>query len=333
MSYIDMKYVNLLSPKLQRFKTKKIGLYNFACPYCGDSKKKNKTRGYLYQQKSDLNFKCHNCGMTRSFTYFLKDVDPYLYDQYIMERYKEGLTGKGTVAPDPEFNFEKPIFKKNIFSGLSKISSLNNGHPARQYLENRKIPEKYFDKLYYADDFSAWVKEHNTEYTSTKTDQRIIIPFISTSGEIYGYQGRSLDKNAKLRYITTILDKSHPKIYGLDSVKIDGGRFVFVTEGPFDSMFLPNCIAMAGSDGLPEGLIPKNQVVMVFDNEPRNKQIVDKINKYIDKSYKVVIWPNNVSQKDVNDMVLAGLDIHQIIRDNIFSSLEAKLKFNEWKKV
>lgn len=328
-----MKYVNLLSPKLQRFKTKKIGLYNFACPYCGDSKKKNKTRGYLYQQKSDLNFKCHNCGMTRSFTYFLKDVDPYLYDQYIMERYKEGLTGKGTVAPDPEFNFEKPIFKKNIFSGLSKISSLNNGHPARQYLENRKIPEKYFDKLYYADDFSAWVKEHNTEYTSTKTDQRIIIPFISTSGEIYGYQGRSLDKNAKLRYITTILDKSHPKIYGLDSVKIDGGRFVFVTEGPFDSMFLPNCIAMAGSDGLPEGLIPKNQVVMVFDNEPRNKQIVDKINKYIDKSYKVVIWPNNVSQKDVNDMVLAGLDIHQIIRDNIFSSLEAKLKFNEWKKV
>ena len=333
MSYIDMKYVNLLSPKLQRFKTKKIGLYNFACPYCGDSKKKNKTRGYLYQKKSDLNFKCHNCGMTRTFTYFLKDVDPYLYDQYLMERYKEGLTGKCTVAPEPEFNFEKPVFKKTIFSAIPTIASLEKEHPARVYLESRKIPEKFLSKLYYVDDFTSWVKEHNPEYSSSKTDKRIIIPFTSLDGEIYGYQGRSLDKNAKLRYITTMLDKSYPKLYGLDSVDIKGGKLVFVTEGPFDSMFLANSIAMAGSDGLPDGLIPKNQVVMVFDNEPRNKQIVEKLSRYIDKSYKVVIWPSNITQKDINDMVLAGLDIHKIIRDNIFSSLEAKLKFNEWKKV
>lgn len=333
MSYIDMKYVNLLSPKLQRFKTKKIGLYNFACPYCGDSKKKNKTRGYLYQKKSDLNFKCHNCGMTRTFTYFLKDIDPYLYDQYLMERYKEGLTGRATVAPEPEFNFEKPVFKKSIFSGVPTIASLAEDHPARVYLENRKIPEKYLNKLYYVDDFTTWVKSHNPEYNSTKTDKRIIIPFTSLDGEIYGYQGRSLDKNTKLRYITTMLDKSYPKLYGLDSVDTKGGKLVFVTEGPFDSMFLPNSVAMAGSDGLFDGLIPKNQVVMIFDNEPRNKQIVEKLNRYIDKSYKVVIWPSNVTQKDINDMVLAGLDIHKIIRDNIFSSLEAKLKFNEWKKV
>ena len=333
MSYIDMKYVNLLSPKLQRFKTKKIGLYNFACPYCGDSKKKNKTRGYLYQKKSDLNFKCHNCGMTRTFTYFLKDIDPYLYDQYLMERYKEGLTGRATVAPEPEFNFEKPVFKKSIFSGVPTVASLAEDHPAKVYLENRKIPEKYLNKLYYVDDFTDWVKSHNPEYNSSKTDKRIIIPFASLDGEIYGYQGRSLDKNTKLRYITTMLDKSYPKLYGLDSVDIKGGKLVFVTEGPFDSMFLPNSVAMAGSDGLPDGLIPKNQVVMVFDNEPRNKQIVEKLSRYIDKSYKVVIWPNNVKQKDINDMVLAGLDIRKIIRDNIFSSLEAKLKFNEWKKV
>jgi transcription elongation factor Elf1 len=328
-----MKYVNLVSPKLQRFKTKKIGLYNFACPYCGDSKKKNKARGYIYQTKSDLNFKCHNCGMTRSFTYFLKDIDPYLYDQYLMERYREGLTGRGTVAPDPKFDFEKPTFKKNIFSSIPKISSLDANHTARKYLSDRKIPEKYFDKLYYAEDFNSWVKEHNDEYQSSKTDSRIIIPFIFKDGTVYGYQGRSLDKNTKLRYITTILDKSYPKIYGLDSVKTSGGSLVFVTEGPFDSMFLPNAIAMAGSDGLPDELIPKNQVVMVFDNEPRNKQIVDKISRYIDKSYKVVIWPNNVHEKDINDMVLAGIDIQEVLRDNIFSSLEAKLKFNEWKKV
>ena len=131
MSYLDSKYVSLVSPQLQRFTKKKDHLYNFRCPYCGDSKKKkNLARGYIFRVKNDYVYKCHNCGVGRTFTNFLKDQDPNLHNQYVMERYRDGLTGKGTQTPQPKFDFKKPIFKTSI--GLQKISELNNSHPARQ---------------------------------------------------------------------------------------------------------------------------------------------------------------------------------------------------------
>ena len=103
MSLIDSKYIGLVSIKLQKFAKKKDGLYNFRCPYCGDSERhKNKARGYLYRLKNDHNFKCHNCGVSRTFTNFLKDTDPSLHDQYVFERYKAGATGRGSNTPKPQ---------------------------------------------------------------------------------------------------------------------------------------------------------------------------------------------------------------------------------------
>ena len=115
MSFIDVKYVALVSPQLQKFTKKKESLYNFRCPYCGDSRKrKDKARGYIFKVKNDLVFKCHNCGVGRTFTNFLKDQNQILYDQYVLERYKEGLTGKGSNTPNPTFNFQEPKFFKEI---------------------------------------------------------------------------------------------------------------------------------------------------------------------------------------------------------------------------
>ena len=143
MIHIDAKYISLVSARLGKFKRTKNNLYTFRCPYCGDSKKnKNKTRGYLYQVKTDFNFKCHNCGLSRSFTNFLKDQDPQLYDQYVLERYKEGLTGKATTTPEPDFKkiINKPIFKKKIDLPLASA----NGR-AYTYLKNRKLdPDKFY---------------------------------------------------------------------------------------------------------------------------------------------------------------------------------------------
>ena len=143
MSFIDEKYISLVSSRLQKFTKKKSGLYNFRCNYCGDSEKqKSKARGYLYQIKNDYNFKCHNCGVSRTFTNFLKDIDTVLYDQYVMERYKSGLTGKRSNTPEPDIKFEKPSFKKKSLN-LQTIAELNTEHPARAYLEKRQIPEKF----------------------------------------------------------------------------------------------------------------------------------------------------------------------------------------------
>lgn len=334
MSVIDVTYINLLSSQLQKFSRKKEYLYNLRCPYCGDSQKnKNKARGYFYRVKNDMFFKCHNCGVGKTLANFLKDNSPLLYDQYVLERYKSGLTGARTNTASPKFEFDSPKFTKTIFSELPTILDLDDGHIAKVYIQSRKIPSKFLSKLYYADNFSAWVKNHSPDTTIQVNDKRIVIPFISENGTIYGYQGRSLNPKSNLRYITTTLDPTNPKIYGLDTV--DKGKPVYVTEGPFDSMFLDNSIAMGGSDVNLYDIFGKEtqKIVMVYDNEPRNKQIVDKIESSIDNGYSVVIWDNTVTEKDINDMYLSGKDVNRIVLACTYSGLNAKVKLMEWKKV
>ena len=333
MSFIDEKYISLVSSRLQKFTKKKTGLYNFRCNYCGDSEKqKSKARGYLYQIKNDYNYKCHNCGVTRTLTNFLKDLDTVLYDQYVMERYKNGLTGKKSNTPEPEFKFEAPIFKKKSFN-LPTISELNKEHLARVYLEKRQIPEKFLNQLYYCEKFKEWTNTQKETFKSVQYDEpRIIIPLIK-DGEIFGYQGRSLNKSSKVKYITIILDDSQPKIFGWDNV--DWNKTIYIVEGPFDSMFLNNSIAMVGADM--DYIFFKNkpdvEFVFVYDNEKRNKEMISRVEKTIDMKFPIVIWPQDLKYKDINDIILAGLDVEKIIKDNTFMGLVAKAKLIGWKRV
>jgi len=330
MSYIDVKYIGLISPQLEKFSKKKDSLYNFRCPYCGDSKKHtNKTRGYIFKVKNDFVYKCHNCGLGRTFTNFLKDNCPHLHNQYVMERYREGLTGKNTQTKNPDFKFTKPEFqKKKTGIELEKISELNITHPARVYLEERKIKE--LDYFYYCPKFKEWTNSQLDVFPNLKQDgPRIIIPLRDTEGNMFGYQGRSLAPKAKIRYITIMLDDSKTKIFGLD--RIDQTKIVYVTEGPFDSMFLSNSIAMCGSDVNLSNFDFK--LIYVFDNEPRNKEIVQKYIKTIDDGERVVIWPSGIVEKDINDMIMAGHNVQDVVESNTYQGLEAKLKLIEWKKV
>ena len=333
MSYLDDKYLGLISPRLEKFRKIRGGVYNFRCPYCGDSQRhKNKARGYIYKNKADYNFKCHNCGVTRSFTYFLKDRDPPLYDEYVMERYKEGLTGKGTVTPEPNFTFVKPKFrKKDICDELAKISELNTSHRAKKYLINRGINEDTLSKFYYCPDFKRWTNKHKKIYDTTDNDDdRIIIPLRNSKGELFGYQGRSLDPTSKMRYITVMLDENAPKLYGLE--KINTQKPIYILEGPFDSLFVENSVAMCGSD-VDIRTFGWSNYIWVYDNEPRNREIVNRLERSINRGDQVVIWPSNIKEKDVNEMILAKHNICDIIKTNTFSELKAKLKLNLWKKV
>lgn len=328
MNYIDTKYIGLVSSQLLKFTEKKKGTYNFRCPYCGDSEKKqNKARGYLFSMRDSFVFKCHNCGVTRNFSQFLKDQSVNLHDEYVMERYKAGMTGKNYQVKSPDFKpfSTKPVFKKNIFSELPTIESLNTTHPAKQYLLARKIPEIYFSNFYYAEDFNAWENNQNTI-----KEPRIILPLISEDGNVFGYQARSLNKNSNLRYITTILDKQYPKLFGLD--RINKNENIYVTEGPFDSLFLSNGLAMCGADVVLDRVCYPCRT-FVYDNEPRNKQIVERYQRCIDKGESIVIWPDCVKEKDINDMFLAGHDVQSMVECNTYNGLEAKVKLNLWKKI
>ena len=326
MDIIDSKYIGLVSSRLQKFKRVKPNLFNFRCPICGDSQKhKNKARGYFYQVKTNTNFKCHNCGASSSLNNFLKQIDPTLHKQYTMEKFKEGFAGgSGFVVEEPDFKkiINKPVFKKKL--DLPKATEVKI---AKEYLEKRKLDPS---KFYFTYKFKEWTNTQKQTFDTIGRDEsRIIIPLHDTEKNLIGFQGRSLGPNS-VKYITVMINEDAPKIYGLD--KVDSQKPIYIIEGPFDATLVQNSVAMCGSD-LDIRSFGWSDYIYVYDNEPRNREIVNRIAKTIDRGDKVVIWPTTVEEKDINDMVLGGQNVMSVLESNTYSGLKAKVKFNNWKKI
>ena len=324
MDIVDSKYIGLISSRLQKFKRVKADLYNFRCPICGDSQKhKNKARGYFYQVKTNTNYKCHNCGASLSFNNFLKQIDSTLHKQYVMEKFKEGHAGgRNFVVEEPKFDFKKPVFRKKL--DLPRASEVLI---AKEYLEKRKLdPSKFF----FTNKFKEWTNTHKKTFDNiTRDESRIVIPLYDVKNNLIGFQGRSLVPNS-VKYITVMINEEAPKIYGLDKVKTE--KPIYILEGPFDSTLVENSVAMCGSD-LDVRTFGWCDYIWVFDNEPRNREIVERIDKTIGRGDQVVIWPSNIKEKDVNDMTLSGHEVKSVLESNTYSGLKAKIKFNNWKKV
>ena len=332
--FIDRTFLLRASPKLQRFTQKKTDLYNFRCPLCGDSQKnKTKCRGFVYRKKDDYFYMCHNCSVSTTFYNFLKQVDESLIKEYQLERYRNGTERGNYTKPDFSEAKEKPVFKERI--RLESIESLPEEHFAKRYIKSRKIPMVFESELYFAPDFKQFIETLGIEKENLhKDDQRLVIPFYDSKKNLIAIQGRALGKS-ELRYITIKLNDDFDKVFGLD--RIDQDEMIYVVEGPIDSMFLENSVATADAnlESITK-LFDKSQVTLVFDNEPRNKQIVEKINLAIDNHFNVVIWPEFIDCKDINEMVLDGFspdEIQDIISKNTFVNLRAKMEFVNWKKI
>ena len=330
MSYIDSKYLNIIGPQLLKFKKKGDFLWNFRCPYCGDSQKsRSKARGFVYRKKNDLFYKCHNCGIGTTLGKLIEYIDSKVHKDYIMERYRKGVE---TNNPKPEFKFDVPIFrKKGILKSLKSISDLSTDHPARKIVEKRLIPLESFSDLYLCESFYKFTNSLvPNKFPSLDGDHpRLLIPFRNEKGEIFAYQGRAFGKEQP-KYITIKLDNDATKIFGLD--RIDNSKQVYAVEGQLDSLFLDNCVAVGGADLAKL----KNDVIIIFDNEPRNREICKQMDSCIRFYKKIVIWPDSMKHKDINDMIMAGYtkkQIQEIINDNTFSGAAAQLRFAEWKKI
>lgn len=342
----DIKYAHLICNHLILFKIKKTKpfLASFRCPYCGDSKSNPyKTRGYLFEAEDHLVFKCMNCGFKTNLAKLVEHVDPLTYQNYMIECFQEkaGLENKPFVTDISKIS-KKRFQKYEPLKNLKSISQLNHSHPAKVYVENRKIPTKYHYKLFYAPKFCEWVNTLLPEKFDEKAlaidEPRLVIPFIDQNGYVFGFQGRSFNQKSKVRYITIMLDDQKLKVFGLDDV--DSSERVYVIEGPIDSMFIDNAIAMAGSDidvsRIHKLGIELDKLVFVYDNEPRNPEIINKIQDVINAGIKICIWPTSpLIKEDINDLIKRGIlpsEIKKTIDDNAYSGLEAMLKFGEWKK-
>ena len=339
MLWLEHKYVGLVSSRLERFTRVNNNTYRFRCPICGDSQSdRSKTRGYIYTKKGVLRYHCHNCNVSMGLPWFVKQLDQSLYLEFIKEKMVEGQEAKQDFD-DFVKKMEKPKFVKTTkLKDLKKISQLQVGHPAKSYIEKRRIPPNAHYRLYYASKFKSWVNSIIPDKLpeGSPEEPRLIIPLIDSKDELIGFQGRSFDPKASLRYITIMLDEESPRIFGLD--KIDTNKTIYAVEGPIDSLFVPNCIATAGGDILSEILLtslPKERIVIIYDNEPRNPDTVKKIAKCIEAGYKVCIWPNELDIKDINDMILSGMTperIKELVDECTHEGVEAKLFHTIWKK-
>ena len=337
MNWFEQKYIGLVSSRLERFRKVNQNLYNFRCPICGDStSNRTKTRGYFFEKDDGgCLYHCHNCNITLGLEKFLQTIDPSLHSEFVKEKLVmlSGERPKTEVEIFAEKMKTPKFIKTTQLNTLKKISQLKFDHPAKLYVQKRKIPNRYHAKLFYAPKFKEFVNSIVPyKFGDIKYDEpRLVIPFLDKDKKLIGFQGRALKPDAQIRYITIMLDEKSPKIFNLD--ECDRSKTHYILEGPIDSMFVNNSIAMAG------GSIDWNYVnensVFVYDNEPRSKETCEKIDKIIKKNHKVVIWPEFIKQKDVNDVVLQNdrVDIDTVFRDNISSGLEAKICLTGWKRI
>jgi transcription elongation factor Elf1 len=339
---VESKYVRLLSSRLRNFKQKNANLWNFSCPLCGDSQKnKTKARGYVFPKGNNLFYRCHNCGASTSVGNLIKSVDESLYKEYVLERYKSGESGFSNFKA-PTFDIPSPRFdkvsKQKVFEHAEWVDKLPSGHFCLEYVTKRNIPSSFYDKLLFTQHYKqfcdALIPNHGKQLVD---DARLVILFYDEYNEVIAVSGRALETSDKtLRYITLRTNESDKKlIYGLDRVNLK--ETVKIVEGPIDSLFLKNCVASGDANlTLCADDISSDKIVLIFDNEPRNKEICKMMQDAIRLKYNIVIWPDTIRGKDVNEIILSGKsqsEIEEIISSNTFKDIEAQLKFNMWKKV
>lgn len=341
---LDTRYFLELSLRLDAFKKVSADLYNFRCPFCGDSKhSQSKARGYMYtfNGADGLVYKCHNCGLSTSFRAFLKDLNPMMYRRYIVDLMREqGIDQRKTEKKhEPNLDFFKvkdtivPTYEDSVLAPLERVDRLPDTHPVKAYIKARMIPVKFYPYLYSTDDFAAYVNGLiPNKIQNTQKETRLVIPFFDKHGKCFAFIGRSLDPKSKVKYLTIKLKDEYPKIYGLD--RVDFGKTILCCEGQIDSMFLPNALAVGGSsydDPLLEQIKPN--VIIVPDNERRNHEVANNIRKMVERGFKVCLWRDGLSFKDINEAILSGYspeDIVRIIKEDTVHGTVAKVKFKMW---
>lgn len=327
----DLEFLNLIGAQLDRFTRQSGGVYRCRCPFCGDSiKNKYKTRCYIYPKDHHLVFFCHNCNETGNLYKLIKQIDPSLANEYAVRNFV--AKGKYQSKEEVKFNYTPvlPVMTSNQIS-LPKISEMVDSHPAKRYVLERKIPEKYHSDLYYSENFQRSVKAiaPNVEKDIAE-EERIVIPLRNKEGTLTGIIGRAIG-HSRAKYVAVQIIEE-PLGWNLD--KVDYNIPVIIVEGAFDAMFLENAVAALTSK---LWKLKIENSYLVFDNEPRNPEIVNTIATAIEKGRNVFIWPAKYeSYKDINDMIKGGFDpsmIQQDIYNHTYSGLRAMLEFNKWRKV
>jgi hypothetical protein len=341
--YLDISYLYKLSPLLPLFKAKGDNTFNARCVICGDSQRnKFKARFYIFPStdRSQLICKCHNCGYAHSFQTFLKAVgDPMLYREYQFEKFKNNISSNTNLSLEQTTidSNESATDHSLIDQLLCRVDQLPTNHKCVEYCIKRLIPREQWKYLYFIENIGD-IEQLSDKYKNkiVDTDSRLVLPIYDRDGSLGGVTCRSLDPEHPRRYVMIKIRDSSPMIFGLD--RVDFSKKIYCVEGPIDSLFLPNCVAVNNADFRHiDRYIPKQQTTIVLDNQPKNKEIVSMYRKVCDRDYNVMIWPQNIAEKDINEFVTAHQyssdQLTSLINTNTFSGLSLKLALENWRRI
>lgn len=330
MSWLEEKYALLVAPKYRNFRHKRDNpmLLEFSCNICGDSDtNKHKARGYIYAGHDDdkLHYKCHNCGWSGSFTYYIKEHEPAAFKDFTRERAVGLFRRRKKAEPKPVMAGNKTADQLAARKADPERILLPLVSGCVDYLESRSVPD--YGDFRYIDDMRKLAPFVSGEQRLLD-EGRLAMPVRNVAGELVGLSCRSLHPvGVGIRYIN-VKFRDEEAIYNCQNV--DKAKPIYVTEGILDSKFLANAIAVLGTDLTKAARVfNKSNLVLIFDNQYDNNHVVRKIEKAIDAGFKVVVWPQSVDAygKDINEMVLAGFEISELlntIEKNTFRGARAK---------
>ena len=343
---IDYKYIALLGTYLIGFKQVGNNLWNFRCPLCGDSEKKQtKKRGYIYLKENSYRFHCHNCGRDMPLKSFLYNVVPELYKDYREETLFGKLTHSDQEIKQLCKHQSKPIERRlnnDEKKYLINLTELGDDHPAIVYVRDvRRIPRIRWNRIHWTENFQELINEHfGDKYKNSNLPSTGIVFVVhafasKVSGiegiPVIGYQLRSIDPNCpKSKRFVTCIEPQKTGVYGIEH--IDWSKQIFVTEGPIDSLFIPNCIAVMTSALY---RVKIDDAIYVNDCEPRNKEIVKQIERAINQGCRVTLLPEKYFSLDINDIVckynLSENDLVLLLKSNTYQGIGAKIHFSNWR--
>ena len=333
---IDVTFIHRASSRLKLFKATSKKVFTCRCPICGDSKKDElKTRFYFYPGRHGYMTKCHNCGYSRSFYKFLEDFDSSLFKEYKFDKFKDQTSTRfhtpyQAIKTEPEETISTGV--DSVFELIKRVDKLTEHHYIHKYLDGRKIPLQVRNHLYYSADFNELldVFGHNK---LKENEPRLIIPFYDWDGGFLGLQGRTIGKHS-VRYMTLKYKTNSPKAFGLERFAKDEKGYV--VEGALDSLFLGNCIALSGLDSTIKDELDKEKTTFVLDNQPRHRDVVRNMEVLCKEGFKVCVWPKRIKNKDINKMIMGGLDVRnlkKIIDKNTHQGIDLKLAITDWSRV
>ena len=340
--WIDKKYLSLISCRLRNFKQRKEDLFNCSCVYCGDSvKNKSKARMYFYCKSGNMFVMCHNCNVSTTFGKFLEFMDASQYKEYAFESYADkGFAKKQSVIP-VVLETEKPFNRfKNISDFKDNIGMLPDGHYAKEYIRNRKIPQEFWSEIFFVEHYASWLNENFPDHGKKNLvdDARIVMFYTDQNGGITNVSGRALQNSDKLLRYITVKIRDEKKVFGLH--RLDPHKQVYIVEGQFDSMFLPNAVAsgdanLIGTATYVTLLYPTAEITLVYDNQPRNRDIVRQMELAIADGWDTAFLPYDSEAKDINEMVKSGMtpeQVKKLIDDHRCGGLTAHMELSKWRK-